>query len=84
MSGNTALMRSNTRIAVQVIVEDDTGDVATLIMTLSVLIAVMARAGRVISDIVQFAGDVADSVYFTATVFEIGFVSLAWGLGVIK
>lgn len=71
-----------TRIAVNVLVEDDTGSVAALIMALTLLVNLLVGVGRFVNGVILWLGDFAEAARFTSTVFTIGFKSLAFGMGV--
>lgn len=76
----TAVMHS-TRIAVQIVVDDDTGNVAALILAITVLINLFLQFGHFVSMILLLTNDFVEAAQFTAAVFTIGFRSLAWGMG---
>lgn len=72
----------STRIAVQIAVEDDTGNVAALIMALTALVSLLVKLGSLLTEAVYLVSDLAEAIRFTNAVFTIGLKSLAWGLGV--
>lgn len=72
----------STRIAVTVVIQDDTGRVAGLLVALTALIALLIRFGKVVSDLILLVSDVIEAVTFTAKVFSIGLKAFAFGLGV--
>lgn len=71
-----------TRIAVTVVIQDDTGRVAGLLVALAALVGLLVRFGKVVTDLILLVCDVIEAVTFTAKVFTIGFKAMAWGLGV--
>jgi hypothetical protein len=72
----------NTRIAVQIAVDDDSGSVAALIMALTVLVSLLVKLGSLISEAVLLVNDLIEAARFTNALFAIGFKSLAFGMGV--
>lgn len=73
-----ALMHS-TRIAVQVAIEDDTGQVAALAMALTALVNLLLGLGGIVQELVFLARDIKQAIDYTNTLFTIAFKSLAWG-----
>jgi hypothetical protein len=73
-----ALMHS-TRIAVHVLVDDDSGSVAALIMALVALVNLLVRLGGLIAGATQWVSDFTEAARFTSAVFTIAFKSLAFG-----
>lgn len=78
----TTTVMHTTRIAVQIVVDDDTGNVTALILAITALINLCLQLGRFISIIVLLISDFVEAIQFTVSVFTIGFRSLAWGVGV--
>jgi hypothetical protein len=72
----------NTRIAVQIAVDDDSGSVAALIMALTALVTLLVKLGSLITWAALLVGDFVEAAQFTNALFAIGFKSLAYGLGV--
>lgn len=68
-----------TRIAVQVIVEDEIDNLAALVAAITFLVNLVAYLGRLVKEVNQFVTDLAEASRFTVTVFTIGFKSLTWG-----
>lgn len=71
-----------TRIAVQIVIQDDTGRVAALLLALTALIGLLVRFGNFVSSVALVISDAIEAVTFTAKVFSIGLKALAYGLGV--
>ncbi|MCL4300559.1 MAG: hypothetical protein KJ077_32785 [Anaerolineae bacterium] len=76
----TAVLHS-TRIAVQIVVDDDTDSIAALILAITALINLLLQLGHFVSKVVVLITDFVEAAQFTAAVFTIGFRSLAWGVG---
>lgn len=76
----TRALAHSTRIAVQIVIDDDTGNVAALIMALTVLVGMMVSLGRVVNGCAMWLGDLAAALEFVGKVYVIGFKSLAFGL----
>lgn len=72
-------LSSTTRIAVHVLVDDDTGSAAALIMAVAVLVNLLVKLGGLITEAAQWVSDITEAARFTSTVFTIGFKSLAFG-----
>lgn len=70
----------STRIAVQIVVDDDTGNVATLIMALTVMVNMLVKLGQFINELALWMCDFVEAVRFTQTVFTIGLKSFTYGL----
>ena len=75
-------LAQRTRIAVQIIVEDDTGRVAACMLAITTLIELLLSLNRIVGDVIVFVSDILEAVEFTGKVFVIGWRSLAFGLGV--
>ncbi len=71
-----------TRIAVNVIVDDDTGSVTEFLTALTALIGLLLLAAATIKPVFVFAGDLLAAADFTIKVLAIGLSALAFGLGV--
>lgn len=72
-------LASTTRIAVHVLVDDDTGNIAALILALTALVNLLVKVGQFVSEAALLVSDVAEAARFTSTVFTIGVKSLAFG-----
>lgn len=72
----------STRIAVTVVIQDDTGRVAALLVALAALAGLLVRFGLFVSGVAGVISDAVYAVTFTAQVFIIGFKAFAYGLGV--
>lgn len=73
-------LANSTRIVVQIVVDDDTGNVAALIMALTALVSLVVKFGSLIQEAAFIVGDFVEAARFTNTVFTIGFKALAWGI----
>lgn len=71
-----------TRIAVQIVVEDDTGKMAALFVALAALVSLLVKLGSLLTEAALLVGDLVEAAQFTNAIFTIGLKSLAWGLGV--
>jgi hypothetical protein len=75
-----------TRLAVSVIIEDDTGTLAFSILLITALFRFFGRTGRCISGVYRegaaLVRDIKVALSFTGKVLAIGFDALAYGLGV--
>lgn len=76
------ILAHSTRIAVQIVVDDDTGSAAALIMALTALVTLLVKFGSLINEAASLVGDFVEAFRFTNTMFAIGLKSLAWGMGV--
>lgn len=74
------ILAHSTRIAVQIVVDDDTGSAAALIMALTALVSLVVKLGSLLNEAALFIGDFVEAFRFTNAVFEIAFRSLAWGI----
>jgi hypothetical protein len=74
------ILTHQTRIAVKVVINDDTGNVAALIMALTALIGLLVRLGQFINELALWVNDFNEAARFTHTVVIIGFKALAWGI----
>lgn len=72
----------NTRIAVTIAIDDDTGRVASLLVALAALAGLLVRFGEFVVYAAGVVSDAIEAVTFAATVFTIGLKALAFGLGV--
>lgn len=68
-----------TRIAVQVIIEDEIDNLAALVAALTMLFTLLAYLGRLAKEVNLFVNDLTEAARFVTTVFTIGCRSLAWG-----
>lgn len=86
MTARTLMLRHQTRIAVNVVIEDDTGVLVYSILLVTQLFTFLGRACRLViaitSELSLLIIDLKAALDFTAKVFVIGFNSLAYGLGV--
>lgn len=72
----------STRIAV--VIEDDTGNVAQLIATITVLVAMLVSFAHFVAEVALLISDVMEASRFTVAVFGIGFRAVMWGFWGIK
>lgn len=72
-------LANSTRVAVHILVEDDTGNVTALIMALTALVNILVKMGQWINGAMLLVIDFAEAARFTSTIFTIGFKSLAFG-----
>ena len=71
-----------TRIAINLIVEDDSGQVAQFLAALTALIELFITVVQWIKPAVVWLSDLIEAITFTVKVFAIGFNALAYGFGV--
>ncbi|MCG3210577.1 MAG: hypothetical protein FOGNACKC_04208 [Anaerolineae bacterium] len=71
-----------TRIAINLIVEDDTGSVAQFLAALTAVLGLLVMVSRWVSSVIVWLADFIEAGSFTVKVLAIGFNSLAFGLGV--
>ena len=76
------ILAHSTRIAVQIVIDDDTGSAAALMMALTALVSLLVKLGSLIQEAALLVGDFVEAARFTNTVFAIGLKSLAFGMGV--
>lgn len=76
------ILANSTRIAVQIVVDDDTGSAAALIVALTALVSLLVKFGTLLQEAAMLVGDFVEAARFTNAVFAIGFKSLAFGMGV--
>ena len=73
----TRTLANTTRIAI--LIDDDTGNVAQLVATITVLVAMLVSFSRFISEVALLTSDIIEASRFTVAVFDICFRALAWG-----
>lgn len=73
---------AETRILITVQLIDDSADLMTFFFFATSLFAILAGVGRFVAYCRGWVEDITAAVIFTAKVFDIAFVSLAYGLGV--
>lgn len=71
-----------TRIAINLVIEDDTGRITEFLMMLTALIGILLRFAEWVKPVVVWAGDFLTAASFTAKIVAISFNALAFGLGV--
>jgi hypothetical protein len=72
----------STKIAIHVLVDDDSGSAATLILAVAMLVNLLIGLGRFVNELTLWAGVLIEAAHVTNTVFVIGFKALAFGMGV--
>lgn len=77
-----ALLANQTRIAIHVIIQDDTGRVESLLIALTALVTLFLSLGQFVTVIMYFTSDLLQSFDFTLKVLGIVFKALAFGAGV--
>jgi hypothetical protein len=86
MTARTLTLHHQTRIAVSVIIEDDSGVLIYTIFLITRLFTLLRRTGQLVAAILSELSllmiDLKAALNFTAKVLVIGFNSLAYGLGV--
>lgn len=75
-------LASSTRIAVHVVIQDDSGNLAALLMALTALIGLLVQFGQFVASVIMLVSDTVQALDFTLKVFSIGLKSVAYGLGV--
>ena len=70
-----------TRIAVHVVIADDTGQIADLVLIIAALVEVLMMVWRVASVVAVLIRDVTEAVDFTIKVVIIGIKAIAYGFG---
>ena len=78
------ILSHSTRIAVRVIIDDDTGHIVAFLLALTTLITMLIKFGQLVSEVVLLVNDFVEATHFTSTVFIIGFKSLAFGFVGVK
>ena len=76
------LTLETTRIAVQIVITDDAGELAYLLLIVTNLFAILASMARFVFYVTGWVSDITEAIVFTFKLFTIGFKSLAYGLGV--
>lgn len=75
------ILSHSTRIAVEVIVDDDAGQFVAFLLALTTLITMLIKLGQFVSKVVLLVNDFVEATHFTSMVFIIGFKSAAYGMG---
>jgi len=78
----TRTLANTTRIAI--LIDDDTGNVAQLFATITVLVALLVSFSRFITEAALLVSDIIEASRFTVAVFDICFRALAWGFWGVK
>lgn len=71
------MMLQHTRIAVQLVVEDDSGQVVAFLTVLTTLLGILLKVG---TPVYHFVTDWAAAITFTAKVWSIWFNAFAYGV----
>lgn len=86
MTTRTLTLQQQTRFAINILIEDDTGTLACSIFLVTRMLMVIGQVGRWLvatrTEVSSFLADVTTALDFTGKVLVIGFNSLAFGLGV--
>lgn len=86
MNTRCLTLHSQTRLAVQIVIEDDTGTLALSILLTTQVLALLWQLGQpVVSagyELTAWVQDIQVAISFTAKVLLIGFKALSYGLGV--
>lgn len=86
MNTHCLTLHNQTRLAVQIVIEDDTGTLALSILLTTQVLALLWQLGqRVISagyELTAWVQDIQAALSFTTKVLVIGFKALSYGLGV--
>ena len=69
-----------TKIAVQIVVEDDTGTVTDFLTVLTLMIGMLVSFGQFVVSAALLISDFTEAVSFTFKVWGIGLRALAYGL----
>jgi len=69
-----------TKIAVQIVVEDDTGTVTDFLTVLTLMIGMLVSFGQFVVSAALLISDFTEAVSFTLKVWGIGLRALAYGL----
>ena len=86
MAVHSLTLNHQTRIAIQVVIEDDTGVLIFSILVVTRLLALLYRISRFVVSVLNegllLANDVRAALSFTNKVLAISLNALAYGLGV--
>lgn len=86
MTVQTLTLHHQTRLAVTIIVEDDTGVLAYSILLVTSLFAYLWKISQFVTttqrELSLLIADLKAAFNFTSKIFAIGFNSLAYGLGI--
>ncbi len=78
----TAALMHTTRIAVQIVIDDEAGQFAQLVTALTALAGLLLRIIYTTRPVVVFVADLIEAAAFTIALFSIIGKALAFGLGV--
>lgn len=70
-----------TRFAIQVVIEDDTGTIAAFLAAITALLDLAVEFGHGLATVILTIIDLVEAVAFILTVWGIGLRSLAYGIG---
>lgn len=74
-----SLLAQQTRIAVQMVIDDDSGQIAQFIQAFVTFVAILLAVGKAITPMVLFVSDFFQAAQFSMTVFTIITKSVAYG-----
>lgn len=85
MTSRNLTLYQQTRLAVTIVIEDDTGTLAFSLLLVTGILSFFSWCNRgvatIIREFINLASDVKEAVAFTAKVLTITVVSLGYGLG---
>jgi hypothetical protein len=86
MTTQALTLNHQTRLAVQIVIEDDTGALAFSILLVTTLFALVRHVGQIVSatgyELSTWVSDFKAALDFTGKVLVIGFNAMAYGFGV--
>lgn len=86
MTTQPLTLNHQTRLAVQIVIEDDTGALAFSILLVTTLLALFRQVGQIVSatgyELSTWINDLKAALDFTGKVLAIGFNAMAYGFGV--
>ena len=86
MNTQCLTLNHHTRLAVQIIIEDDSGTLAVSILLATRLLTLLCQVGQVVFsvsyEVAMLMDDLKTALHFTGKVLAIGFNALAYGFGV--
>lgn len=88
MTSRHLALYQQTRVAVTIVIEDDTGVLVFSLLLVTGILSFFSWCIRgtttIIGEFINFAGDVKEAVAFTSKVLTIAAVSLEYGLGLSR
>jgi hypothetical protein len=86
MTTQSLTLNHQTRLAVQIVIEDDTGALAFSILLATTLLALFRPIGQIVSatgyEVSTWVSDLKAALSFTGKALVIGFNAMAYGFGV--